>query len=335
MGDDVKDPASFSLGQNYLETELYDLLQNDKLMFEFFQEEVVDGLWYWDLTSPDNEWMSPKFWRLFGYDPEFKEHKVHEWQDIIFQEDLAVAQRNLALHLKNPDIPYDQMVRYRHKNGSVIWVRCRGIAIYSSEGEPVRLLGCHLDMTRVMEKQQELLGLQIKYDHMVRRLDELHVELNQNKALNDSLQRMVANDQLSDEFGFAGKQFFIEQTRLLAQNAARLNLSIATIRVAPKNLHGDITQITEFKTFLKKFLLPEIAGGVLYPFSDELYGAVMMGVETDTLIQMESALQERAKAFEWLSGEQSLEMSFRTMPVTDELKDKFLDLSCLLELFYK
>lgn len=330
-------PVSSLIGQeqHYLEKELYHLLQHDKLMFEFFQDDVVDGLWYWDLTSPEDEWMSPKFWRLFGYDPEFKEHKVSEWQDLIYPEDLATAQRNLKLHLKNPDIPYDQVVRYRHKNGSVVWVRCKGIAIYSEDGEPVRLLGCHQDLTRVMERQQELMGLQIKYDHLARRYDELNAEVSRNKSLNESLEMRAIDDRIADDYGFSGKQHFVEQTRLLALNAKRLNLDITVIRVTSPPLNRDVSRVSELKTFLRDSLIPAIPGGIFHSFSDEFVGVIAIGIDDEDLRQLEETIADKSDDFEWLSGKQEVHLKARKLPVSEEMFNKFVDLNYILDLFFK
>lgn len=57
---------------NYLKSELYNLVQNDNSIFEFIQSGSLDGIWYWDLENPEQEWMSPKFWQTLGYDPEQK-----------------------------------------------------------------------------------------------------------------------------------------------------------------------------------------------------------------------------------------------------------------------
>ncbi len=37
------------------------------------------------------------------------------------------------------------MVRYRHADGSTVWVRCRGLAIRDESGRPIRMLGAHDD----------------------------------------------------------------------------------------------------------------------------------------------------------------------------------------------
>jgi diguanylate cyclase (GGDEF)-like protein/PAS domain S-box-containing protein len=139
---------------NYLQKELYELIKRESSIFEFLQEGTLDGIWYWDLEKIENEWMSPRFWELFGYDPSEKQHLASEWQDIIDPDDLEIALENFNKHLENPDHPYDQIVRYTHKDGSSVWVRCRGIAIRDSAGKPIRMLGAHNDVTQMKLQEQ-------------------------------------------------------------------------------------------------------------------------------------------------------------------------------------
>ena len=133
--------------KHYLEAELESLFRTNPDMFRFLREGSLDGVWYWDIENPDNEWMSPEMWRLFGVDPATKRHDPAEWQDLIFPEDLEVALDNFQKHCADPSHPYDQIVRYRHADGSTVWVRCRGLAIRDSSGKAVRLLGAHNDIT--------------------------------------------------------------------------------------------------------------------------------------------------------------------------------------------
>ena len=76
---------------HYLQRELYDLIKADDAIFDFLQTSSLDGLWYWDLEKPDHEWMSERFWRLFGVDPATKDHLASEWQDLILPEDLELV----------------------------------------------------------------------------------------------------------------------------------------------------------------------------------------------------------------------------------------------------
>lgn len=153
--------------EHYLKQELFHLLKKEESIFEFLQEGSLDGLWYWDLEHPENEWMNDKFWTTLGYDPSTKSHHANQWQDIIFSEDLAVAKDNLSKHCNNPNHPYDQVVRYKHADNSTVWIRCRGIAIRDAKGKPIRMLGAHTNITKEKEQEIELKKLLKKYESIL------------------------------------------------------------------------------------------------------------------------------------------------------------------------
>lgn len=140
---------------SYLKEELYSLIKKDTAIFEFLQNFSLDGLWYWDLEFPEYEWMNDRFWQVLGYDPAEKKHLSCEWQNLIHPEDLESAMANFIAHCNNPNYPYDRIVRYRHKNGSLVWVRCRGIVIRDDLGQPIRMLGAHNDITQIKQTQEQ------------------------------------------------------------------------------------------------------------------------------------------------------------------------------------
>ena len=149
---------------NYLEAELYDLIKKDSAIFEFIQSGSLDGMWYWDLENSEQEWLSPKFWETLGYDPSAMQHLASEWQDIIFEEDKALALDNFEKHCADPNYPYDQIVRYKHKNGSTVWIRCRGLAIRDEKGKAIRMLGAHMDITELKRAEKEISRLTDEYE---------------------------------------------------------------------------------------------------------------------------------------------------------------------------
>ncbi|MBK8808587.1 MAG: PAS domain S-box protein [Bacteroidales bacterium] len=142
---------------NYLKHELYELIKKDESIFDFIQDSSLDGLWFWDLENPDNEWMNARFWIVLGYNPDEMPHKSSAWQDIINKDDLQVAIDNFTKHCEDPTHSYDQIVRYTHKNGSTVWIRCRGMAIRDVNGKPIRMLGAHHDITANKKTEFELI----------------------------------------------------------------------------------------------------------------------------------------------------------------------------------
>jgi diguanylate cyclase (GGDEF)-like protein/PAS domain S-box-containing protein len=142
--------------KHYLQLELEDLIRKDPRIFEFLHNGVLDGLWYWDIEHPEQEWMNDQFWRFLGYDPGRKAPLAKEWQDLIHPDDLEPALKNFHAHCADPRHPYDQIVRYKHANGSTAWVRCRGMAIRDADGKAVRMLGMHVGLTELKEAEQRL-----------------------------------------------------------------------------------------------------------------------------------------------------------------------------------
>lgn len=124
---------------------------------DFILENTYDGYWDWKIKE-NYEYMSPRFWEMFGYKPEEKTHNPIEWQKIIHPDDAERALKLYEEHAKSKGkIPYELYVRYYHKNGSIVNIFCRGKIIeWDSDGEPIRIVGVHTDVTKFKKQTIEL-----------------------------------------------------------------------------------------------------------------------------------------------------------------------------------
>ena len=115
-------------------------------------ETSFDGLWDWHLQE-DYEYMSPKFWEMFGYDPKEKRHHPSEWYKLIHPADKQLALQLLDEHVKTRgEAPYYLEARYRHKDGSTVHVLCKGRVIsWGPNGEALRMVGTHTDITEFVK----------------------------------------------------------------------------------------------------------------------------------------------------------------------------------------
>jgi two-component system CheB/CheR fusion protein len=130
-------------------------LKDQKNMLAGLQDSLNDGYWDWHIQA-DYEYMSPRFWEIFGIDPKTKKHHPSEWQDLIHPEDLEASLVNFQKHVETRgQHPYQQEVRYRHADGSTVWVNCRGKVVeWDSNGKPLRMIGAHIDITDRKEIQE-------------------------------------------------------------------------------------------------------------------------------------------------------------------------------------
>lgn len=126
-------------------------------------ETTFDGFWDYHIPQ-DYEYMSPRFWQMFGYDSHEKLHKPSEWKDMVHPEDFKASMVDLQAHFGSKgQVPYCRETRYMHKNGDWVWVLCRGKVIEwdGETGAPLRMIGTHTDITeskRKAEREQELIS---------------------------------------------------------------------------------------------------------------------------------------------------------------------------------
>jgi PAS domain S-box-containing protein len=161
-----------SAAEHYLKRELYALVRADSSVFDFLQDGSLDGIWYWDIEHPEHAWLSRRFKELLGYKDDELDHTVTGWQSRIFSEDLPNVLENFRKHCEDARTPYDQLVRYRHRGGSTIWLRSRGIATRDSGGRAIRMLGAHTDVTSLQlarlakEQDDSARALELRFEEL-------------------------------------------------------------------------------------------------------------------------------------------------------------------------
>jgi PAS domain S-box-containing protein len=136
-----------------LKDELYKYMREEPGMFDWIQDALGDGVWY-SSVEPYHIWYSPAFKESFGYDGD-DDFPQNWWMENIFPDDLVKAIAAYNVHLETGS-PYDIIVRYRHRDGSTVWIRCHGKAVFDKDGKPIRVLGAHNDLSALMNVQEDL-----------------------------------------------------------------------------------------------------------------------------------------------------------------------------------
>lgn len=150
----------------------------------------TDGYWDWDLKTNET-FMSQSFKALFGYEDKELPNHASTWQRLLLPEDRERAKQAYLDHI-NENKPYDLQIRYRHKNGSIVWVNCRGVALKNDTGEFVRMVGTHINITQQKLAEEALYKLNSQLEQRVLektkevRQSELHF-----RQLSESLPLLV------------------------------------------------------------------------------------------------------------------------------------------------
>jgi len=104
------------------------------------------GLWDWNPVT--NEAMySREYKQQLGYeDHELSSDQV-QWATRVHPDDLAASEQDLQAFLAGTETQHATEYRMRHRDGSWRWFYARGELRRDEHGQPLRMRGCHLDIT--------------------------------------------------------------------------------------------------------------------------------------------------------------------------------------------
>ena len=166
----------------------YNSSEDLRLLSDSALESSLAGFWDWDMVT-NEEYLSPRFKEMFGYSEDEMESSPEAWQKIAFKEDLPAMYESLEKHIASKGkIPFRITIRYHHKNGETVWVRCNGkVVAWGENGEPLRAIGCHVDISEEKESELQLKRIIEERDIL---LKEVHHRVKNNLQLLLSLSRL-------------------------------------------------------------------------------------------------------------------------------------------------
>ena len=122
-------------------------LRESEERWQFALEGAGDGVWDWNART--NEVFFSKQWKaMLG----FMEHEIgntfDEWDQRVHPDDREYAHGEINRHLKGESPVYISEHRMKCKDGTYKWILARGkIISRTPEGEPLRVIGTHTDIT--------------------------------------------------------------------------------------------------------------------------------------------------------------------------------------------
>jgi diguanylate cyclase (GGDEF)-like protein/PAS domain S-box-containing protein len=111
-----------------------------------------DGIWDWNLLT-NEVYYSPRWKGMLGFREDELAGELATWEKLVHKDDkdrvLKVVQANIEGKIDYVDVNH----RLRHKNGSWVWIHNRSKAIFDKDGNAVRMIGTHTDITADIEAQ--------------------------------------------------------------------------------------------------------------------------------------------------------------------------------------
>ena len=113
------------------------------------------GLWDWDLRN--NQVVFSREWKSqLGYAEDEVRGDYLEWESRLHPDDFEPSMAALRGYLAGDTSEYSVEFRMRHKDGSWRWIHAKGDVLRNDDGAPIRMLGCHLDITERKQSEQAM-----------------------------------------------------------------------------------------------------------------------------------------------------------------------------------
>ncbi|WP_324719377.1 PAS domain S-box protein [Salinimicrobium sp. HB62] len=203
-----------------VKTRFFKLLGADEKLFDFVQEEALDGLWFWDLENRNQLYISPKLLKILGYTIQ-----PPGWENIIDREELEIALENHTSENAAPHSPLDQSLKLKAFDGAASELGCKTLIIFGKDRKPVGMLGAYNEIIKLAAKEKELFEAKEKAEKSEMRYRTLFENMNTGFVLFEVVKNR--KDEPVDLLILAANKRFEETTGLNLRAAVGSHLSKA------------------------------------------------------------------------------------------------------------
>lgn len=130
-------------------------LRKSEERFELAMRGANDGLWDWNIETGEI-YFSPRWKQMLGFSTGELRHHIEAWRALIYPDDLEQVIHSIETYFQNKTGIYENVYRMKHKENYFIWILIRGMAVWNDQGQPLRFVGTHVDLTAQKQAEEAL-----------------------------------------------------------------------------------------------------------------------------------------------------------------------------------
>lgn len=165
------------------------------------------GVWDWDIKNGEAKF-NERWAEIIGYDLSEIEHSVDFWEERLHPDDRQEVHEELNKHLEGETDIYKSEHRMENKNGGWTWIKDVGKVFERDEnGEPVRAVGIHEDITKRKKAEERLKESEKKYKELSEELESILDHIPGLVYYKDKENNLIrVNEALAEEHGMTKEE---------------------------------------------------------------------------------------------------------------------------------
>lgn len=144
------------------------LLRESEERWELTLLGTGDGIFDWNINT-NQTFFSTQYKEMLGFKDEEVENSYQGWRNLVHPEDVDSAEATWKAYLNHETPQYNAEFRLKTKDGSYKWILARGMAQWNQNGEAIRMVGSHQDISQRKAAQAEIVRLNQQLEARVMR----------------------------------------------------------------------------------------------------------------------------------------------------------------------
>lgn len=123
--------------------------------FDFYLKGSNQGMWEWDIIT--NKAVFSYNWAgMLGYNLDEIDQTLEFWRKNVHPDEIKQLELNLKRYIQGKTDSYSGVQRMKHKKGHYVWIKYSGLVIKNIIGTPIKIIGTHIDISEIKEKDRQL-----------------------------------------------------------------------------------------------------------------------------------------------------------------------------------
>ncbi len=123
--------------------------------FDFYLKGSNQGMWELDIIT-NTATFSYNWAGMLGYTLDEIDQTFEFWRKNVHPDEINQIELDLSDYINGKTDSFGGIQRMKHKKGHYMWIKNSGLVVRDVIGNPIKVIGTHIDISEIKEKERQL-----------------------------------------------------------------------------------------------------------------------------------------------------------------------------------